>query len=62
MLYLIYLNKKNRQNLETFVDKYNIPDNIYDKQMVDIYDIVWNNPTFYKNPSLERKYYGKNKT
>ena len=60
-IYLIYLNKQKIKNIENFVDKYNIPDNIYDKQMVDIYDIVWNNPTFYKNPSLESRYYNKDK-
>jgi SAM-dependent methyltransferase len=61
ILIIIYFYLNFKKNIETFTDKINIPDNLYDRQMVDIYDIVWNNPIFYKNIRLEQDYFKKNK-
>lgn len=55
------MNYEKNKNIEGFTDRYNIPDNLYDKQMVDIYDIVWNNPSFFKNERLEQGYFEKGK-
>jgi len=63
VLIIIYFFLKSRNvDIEGFTDRYNIPDDLYDKQMVDIYDIVWNNPSFYKNVRLEHGYFDKGKS
>ena len=39
ILFFVCFIRKN--NIEQFEDRYNISHDIYDKQYVDIYDIVW---------------------